>query len=118
MVAAAELYARSRAASSWRAQAFCFFDADGSGGLSYAELREIFAAVCPFHIPDEKLEEIWAVVDANGDGLATLDEFVGALLTLQYCDHRPLLADIPSAEFADYRAGGALLPVRASSDHL
>ncbi|MBN3311483.1 GUC1B protein, partial [Atractosteus spatula] len=67
---------------------FKVYDKDGNGCVDKSELREIIQAIyklkknsrqdkaAQFLTPDEVCERIFQIVDANGDGQLTLDEFI------------------------------------------
>ncbi|XP_015194006.1 guanylyl cyclase-activating protein 2-like [Lepisosteus oculatus] len=67
---------------------FKVYDKDGNGCVDKSELREIIQAIyklkknsrqdkaTQFLTPDEVCERIFQIVDANGDGQLTLDEFI------------------------------------------
>uniref|UniRef100_A0A7S4MG16 EF-hand domain-containing protein n=1 Tax=Prymnesium polylepis TaxID=72548 RepID=A0A7S4MG16_9EUKA len=61
-------------------QAFSYFDTDASGALEYDELLTSFRAACPFHVTDELFGQLFAKIDANGDGVVSVDEFVDYLI--------------------------------------
>ena len=42
-----------------------------------------FIAACPFEVSKEAFGEIFAKIDANGDGSVTSDEFVNYLIKAQ-----------------------------------
>ena len=60
--------------------AFAFFDADGSGSISYDELQTSFFAACPFEVPIETFRHIFEQVDRNKDGRIVPNEFVDFII--------------------------------------
>jgi Ca2+-binding EF-hand superfamily protein len=59
--------------------AFRLFDVDGNGKLSPDDLRRAGKAATGRPIPDELINEIMRVADADGDGLLSFEEFGSAV---------------------------------------
>ena len=60
--------------------AFAYFDTDKSGKLDQTELYTSFTGACPFAVSEERFAEIFAQLDADGDGNVTVDEFVDFMM--------------------------------------
>ena len=54
-----------------------------AGRLEQEELFQTFCDACPFDVSREKFSQIFAKLDANGDGVVTIDEFIDFLLKSQ-----------------------------------
>jgi len=60
------------------ADAFNTFDADGSGALSYAEVKDVLLHMGE-EMSDEQITELIKVVDTDGDGEVSLEEFISVV---------------------------------------
>eukprot|EP01134_Creolimax_fragrantissima_P007900 CFRG7900T1 len=58
--------------------AFKVFDKDGDGAISSNELNEVFSAMGQT-LTDQELRVLVAEADLNGDGIISIDEFIGMM---------------------------------------
>jgi len=56
--------------------AFHAFDADGDGTVDSHELKSALGNLGPKFLSDEECDELMTLVDLNGDGLLSIEEFV------------------------------------------
>ena len=56
--------------------AFSAFDADADGTLTVDEFRSCIAKVAPHEVEPEAMDELVQRLDANGDGLIVIDEWL------------------------------------------
>lgn len=62
------------------AKLFALFDDDGTGGITYANIKRV-AADLGENMTDEDLQEMFDEGDKDGDGIVSLDEFMAILET-------------------------------------
>lgn len=62
------------------AEAFVYFDSDKSGQLDKSELYASLSAVCPFYVNEATFDATYAVLDKDGDGNVTMEEYVDFLM--------------------------------------
>lgn len=59
---------------------FMIFDANGSGGISSAEIRYVLK-VLGENFTDDEIDELMGEADKDGDGYLNFDEFMNLMLT-------------------------------------
>ena len=65
-------------------QVFRVFDRNGDGGVEFPELRSLLKAINPRKfgdVEDEVFQAVMKVVDSDGDGSISYEEFVRALIS-------------------------------------
>lgn len=56
--------------------AFRVFDLDGDGSITKAELKKVVGSSGGHHLPEDRVQELIADADEDGDGSISFDEFV------------------------------------------